>query len=725
MTYKRLTASIAGIVLLIGQFGPVIAQSIPTAPTAPIAPSDAPSAPPPPTAPSEPTPPPPPPTAPTLPSPTVAPTPLPQSHPTETSTQIPTSGSTPIASSTEPTTSAPTTTQSAESGNVGETSLSTGDATTQATAITTGNANSSTAPKVNAPSASVINADNGSGSANAGSVSLISSSTTNQTNSASLTTIMDQSAGTGKNSTNSNVGTTSIESGNANVSGTIVHSVNTNIDNVALAEFNIVDDHIGDYVLDFGTYCITGCHLLTNSGNGADSTNTAVLDSQTSAATFMHNEAALDSTMILAADTGNNSASKNTGGDTTISTGDANVSATLINFANSNLSGGEIIYGEVNIYGNLIGDLVFPEIKAGGSATLATSSNGSDSSTSTDFTTNQNTTIDQENTAEIRNTIYVEGTSGNNEAANNTGGDTQIHTGEVNVDVSVLNLANTNIIGDMWLVLVNHAGKWVGKIMGAEAGATLAGSLGLEFEVDEQGEIRVVNKENGAGSENGARVNQNSETTIEQVNSAAIENTLHLSGNTGGNTASKNTGGNTTIDTGDVNILATVVNFVNTNIMGGGRLFVTVVNVFGSWLGNFRGPGVEAEETEVADQGAPQEQLPVEVLDPQMSQENSSASQERLASHQGTSSNSTTSSDPDLAKSLEAPDAIGRVLGVRTDQTPPDLTTQNLADVGAVSIPTLAKTVKDTLEINLAYLVLLAPPAAIYFILRRRRLGQE
>jgi hypothetical protein len=34
-----------------------------------------------------------------------------------------------------------------------------------------------------------------------------------------------------------------------------------------------------------------------------------------------------------------------------------------------------------------------------------------------------------------------------------------------------------------------------------------------------------------------------------------------------------------------------MVNFVNNNITGGGKLFVTVVNVFGSWLGNFVPPG--------------------------------------------------------------------------------------------------------------------------------------
>lgn len=38
-------------------------------------------------------------------------------------------------------------------------------------------------------------------------------------------------------------------------------------------------------------------------------------------------------------------------------------------------------------------------------------------------------------------------------------------------------------------------------------------------------------------------------------------------------------------------MVANIVNFVNNNIVGGGKLYVTVVNVFGSWLGDFVAPG--------------------------------------------------------------------------------------------------------------------------------------
>ena len=64
-----------------------------------------------------------------------------------------------------------------------------------------------------------------------------------------------------------------------------------------------------------------------------------------------------------------------------------------------------------------------------------------------------------------------------------------------------------------------------------------------------------------------------------------------MSANTGNNTSSFNTGGDSNIQTGDANIVANIVNFVNNNISGNGKLFVTVVNVFGSWMGDFVTPG--------------------------------------------------------------------------------------------------------------------------------------
>ena len=56
------------------------------------------------------------------------------------------------------------------------------------------------------------------------------------------------------------------------------------------------------------------------------------------------------------------------------------------------------------------------------------------------------------------------------------------------------------------------------------------------------------------------------------------------------------------IGTGDAKIVANIVNFVNNNISGGGKLLVTIVNVFGSWLGDFVGPGFSPDPDPVAEE---------------------------------------------------------------------------------------------------------------------------
>ena len=145
------------------------------------------------------------------------------------------------------------------------------------------------------------------------------------------------------------------------------------------------------------------------------------------------------------------------------------------------------------------------------------------------------------------------------------------------------------------MVIVNEAGNWIGKILGAPVGSLLAGSDEFEFLLSDTGEITVTNAGNGQNSENTGVVNYETNNTTVQMNQANLINNLDLSANTGGNSASRNTAGDSNVTTGDAEIIANLVNFVNNNIVGG-RLFVNVVNVFGSWIGDFVGPGFDKEE---------------------------------------------------------------------------------------------------------------------------------
>ena len=89
---------------------------------------------------------------------------------------------------------------------------------------------------------------------------------------------------------------------------------------------------------------------------------------------------------------------------------------------------------------------------------------------------------------------------------------------------------------------------------------------------------------------NNINVDQTTNNTTNQINNANIVNNVNLAAITGNNTASYNTGGNNSITTGDAKIVANLINFVNNNIKGG-KLVVTMVNVFGSWFGDFVAPG--------------------------------------------------------------------------------------------------------------------------------------
>lgn len=492
------------------------------------------------------------------------------------------------------------------SGNVGDTGITTGSASNASTTSTVANTNAAgVAPSgvTGGSGASVNNSGNGAGSTNGSSANVGNTTNTNQSNSANVGNNVNQNTVTGNNSASMNVGDSNIKTGDANTTGTIINAVNTNVDGVLVSEFNITDDHVGDIILDFGnpSSCVIGCGggnvAATNSGNGANSHNTANSNSTNTDNTFQSNDGDIENNMVLNADSGHNDTNLNTGGDSNIHTGDANVSANVLTFLNNNLSG-NVVLGVVNIFGNLVGDIIFQDpgsqncSSCGGNLAATNSGNGAGSdNTANTNSTNTNNTF-QSNDATIENNLILDAQTGNNDVNGNTNGNSSVTTGNTSIDANVLNIANMNIAGgDVWLVIVNEAGNWIGRILGAPEGSNFAGSVGTEFMVGPNGEITAYNSGNGAGSTNQTNTNSNNTSNTTQTNNANVVNNINLSANTGGNSSSYNTGGNSSITTGDAAIIANLVNFVNNNVTGGGKLYVNVVNVFGSWMGDFVTPG--------------------------------------------------------------------------------------------------------------------------------------
>ncbi len=505
-------------------------------------------------------------------------------------------------------------------GNVGDTTINTGDANNTGAIINNTNTNLSgggSGSGTGNGGVSVANTNNGADSDNNGSATIVNNNDTNQNNSAVIINNMTQASITGDNSASKNLGNASINTGDANVSGTVITAANTNVDGVAISEFNIVDDHIGDFVLDFGANCIAGCGAgttsLANLNNASGSNNNASNNTTTNNNTNQNNDGTVTNNIDFVANTGDNDANKNNAGDVSITTGDAHVAANLLTFLNNNIAG-NVVFGVVNIFGDLVGDIIMPDnvfdqfacSTCGGGTNVTNANNGasSDNNGSVNNTTNNN--VFQSNDANITNNLVLETETGNNDASKNNQGDVNITTGSTNVDASILNIANMNILGgNMWLVIVNEAGNWVGKLFGAPEGSVLAGSDGLEFAMDPNGTINVTNAKNGADSTNNGDVNNTTNNNLNQTNTANVVNNVNLSANTGGNEANKNNG-NVDIVTGDAEAIANIVNFVNNNIAGG-KLLVTFVNVFGSWKGDFMTPGSKKDTSPVVAQGGEEE----------------------------------------------------------------------------------------------------------------------
>lgn len=496
----------------------------------------------------------------------------------------------------------------ASDGQVGDTEVETGDATNSTSVVNDLNSNVSaglgSAEGNNGSGVSVVNNGNGSDSVNNGSAMISDNNTQIQDNSAQVVNNLDQESNSGNNSASENVGNSEITTGDANTTGTVVNNVNTNVDGISVSEFNIVDNHVGDVILDFSEACIQGCggNLGTNvenSQNGSGSQNSGQADLVTDNMSFQNNDAEVENNVILASNSGDNNSDNNTGGDSEISTGDANVAANVLNFVNNNLAG-NVVYAVVNVFGDLVGDIIFPDgtiFANTGAIEVENSGNGAESENFALVDQSLSDETFQFNDVNIENNLIFDANTGENSTAGNTGGDSGIETGEASVEAQVVNVANTNIDGgNWWLVVVNEAGQWIGKILGAPAGSLLAGSEGMEITTDDSGEISVSNLGNGADSSNNASYGGQVNNTLVQNNNASVVNNLDLSANTGGNSASRNTGGDSSISTGDASIVANIVNFVNNNIAGDGKLFVTVVNVFGSWVGDFVTPGSEVEE---------------------------------------------------------------------------------------------------------------------------------
>ena len=137
---------------------------------------------------------------------------------------------------------------------------------------------------------------------------------------------------------------------------------------------------------------------------------------------------------------------------------------------------------------------------------------------------------------------------------------------------------------------------------------------------------------------------------------------------------------------------------------------MTVVNVFGSWFGDFVTPGTHKENSNNSVIGGPQT---VSVPESSNSQSNNSSS-----SGGGSSSSSSNSS------SNSVPFVGGVIAGLTVDRNILAISAQSLQNSDDTQTPGVNNALKDgktnTININLAWAVLVLPILGVGFILRRK-----
>lgn len=256
---------------------------------------------------------------------------------------------------------------------------------------------------------SVTITENGSASSNTTNVSQSSNTSVSSNNNAVISNSVETQASTGDNTASGNTGSgnTTVTSGDTSTSVEVENQANTS-------------------VVDTGTCCPQNTSV-TQSGNGADSTNTTSVNTNNQTAISVTNNATITNTISIQTNTGNNKTDNNTNGDTKIKTGDIHIEGRIENkHINSNH--------------------VVASAATGGNTNIIIESNGSHSTNIVATDTTNIVVIDTENIADIDNDVVIEANTGGNTANKNTNGDVEIVTGDIDINFSVINKdINSNV----------------------------------------------------------------------------------------------------------------------------------------------------------------------------------------------------------------------------------------------------------------------------------------
>jgi hypothetical protein len=318
----------------------------------------------------------------------------------------------------------------AEGNTGGDVAVSTGDSSVSVGVSNQANSNAASVDSCNGclDDLTVAISGNGSDTDNEANVAVSNSTYVTQTNVADISNNVDIDSDTGDNDANDNTGgDVTIETGDASAEVGISNSANANVASVSNSS-----EGEGDGLSIWIT------------GNGADSSNLLNLALASSTVVDQSNYADVSNDVDVDADSGDNDAEDNTGGDVMIETGDAEVEVGVDNAVNFNVASVEeccFTGGTVKIGGNGVD-----------------SDNELNAALSTGLFATQDNVYDCEG-GEYEllsvlggkhgsdcNDVDVDAETGDNDANDNTAweGDPSVETGDAGASVELATSANSN-----------------------------------------------------------------------------------------------------------------------------------------------------------------------------------------------------------------------------------------------------------------------------------------
>jgi len=270
------------------------------------------------------------------------------------------------------------------------------------------------------------------------------------------------------------------------------------------------------------------------------------------ALTGIHNFAYLSNDVVSNANTGNNLINT-LDANGNIITGNAYSTVSVINKVNFVVINSRVHVVTINIYGDLNGNIVLPNLQSSQSCQSCGVSLAVDS------------------TAYVQNNVYSNANTGLNSIT--ASGAASIATGDAQSAVNVVNLVNSNYIGVTTQALyITLFGSWNGNFIGWDGFDPQTGGASLNFY------NTAPNADFGSGC-------TSCTGDININNLAYISNNILSFANTGNNSIN---GANGSISTGNAFSAVSLINFINSNFIGSIGFF-GFVNIFGNWTGDIGG----------------------------------------------------------------------------------------------------------------------------------------